>query len=227
MESAGKWHREFSKMNYVLDGRAKTDTELIIRKRGRRNLSRRGQRENSRRDDIRDSSACRCRNVLTVTCHRLAHLIQRAHLHIHKHLFCHGSCTSSCSTAQFCAVLLFWAAQWVAFSNEVKCDARLPITKCHHCASVPRLLLFCQRPTPLLWLWRYSNSAENNILPQIVHGTTLSRDDLISFPVFSFSNSGGPCGLPPRSSGIAPMPIKLTWYRAARELGWTATSAGW
>lgn len=58
MESTGEKHREFSKMNYVLDGRAKTATETIIRKQGRRNLSRRGQRQNSRRDDIRDSTDC-------------------------------------------------------------------------------------------------------------------------------------------------------------------------
>lgn len=56
MESAGEWHREFSKMNYVLDGKAKTDTEPIIRKQGRKNPSRRGQGENNRGDDIGDSN---------------------------------------------------------------------------------------------------------------------------------------------------------------------------
>lgn len=214
MESTGEWHREFSKMNYVLDGRAKTATELIIRKQGRRNLSRRGHRENNRRDDIRDSTDCWCCNVLPVTCHRLAHLIQCAHLHIHKHPLCHLSCTSLCSSAQFCAELLFLAARWVAFSNEVKCDVRPLITKYNHRASVPRFLLFC------------CCRAERNILPQIIHATVLSPDHLISFSFVFLWNSGGPCGLLPRSSEIEPMPTRLTWYRAAQELGWTATSAG-
>lgn len=103
MESTGEWRREFSKMNYV-----KTATELIIRKQGRRNHSRRGQRENNRRDDIRDSTDCWCCNVLTVTCHRLAHLIQRAHLHIHKYPLCHVSCTSFAPVPNFVQSRSFW-----------------------------------------------------------------------------------------------------------------------
>lgn len=58
MESTGEWHREFSQMNYVLDGIAKTDTEPIIGKQGRRNPSRGGRRENNRGDDIGDSTDC-------------------------------------------------------------------------------------------------------------------------------------------------------------------------
>lgn len=45
-------------MNYVLDGKTKTDTEPKIRKQGGRNPSRGGQRENNRGDDIGDSTDC-------------------------------------------------------------------------------------------------------------------------------------------------------------------------
>lgn len=196
MESTGEWHREFSKINYMLDGRAKTATELIIRRQGRRNLSRRGQRENNRRDDIRDSTDCWCCNVLTVTVSVIDLLISSSaptytYTNIHPAMSLAPAFAPVPNFVQSCS---FLAAQWVAFSNEVKCDVRPQITKYNHCASVPRFLLFFSTIYSIaltVTIFQYYR-AEKDFLPQIIHAIVLSPDDLISFFFFfSFLTAEG------------------------------------
>lgn len=145
-----------------------------------------------------------------MTCHRLAHLIQRAHLHIHKHPLLY-QLLLQCPILYRAALFGCTHTQWVAFSNKVKCDMRPLIRKYNHRASVPRFLLFLSAPDSLALIvttFHYCRAVKD-ILPQLIHATVVSPNPPIFF-CFVLSDSGGPCGLHPRSSGIAPMPTRLT-----------------